>query len=229
MKNLVQRKLTWLCLSLFTHHRSSLCFSNSNDLINFLILGFNLIEFGWIEITIKFHHMWLKFNSFYFGFKWKNRWIQIWNPIQFNLVESISILVKLNWMLLNSILWVESISWKFRKHSHQMVDFLVDYYHDVKNFLIWSKMKGTFVLFILSWGKKMCWHYEMSTIFVDGYKLVDIYIIFMSIKMFMILTLAMWCKYDDCDNKKNKLTLIKPINGNEEIFNLACFFFFFLK
>ncbi len=165
---------------------------------------------------------------FYFGFNWKNRWIQIWNPIQFNLVESISILVKLNWMLLNSILWVESISWKFRKHSHQMVDFLVDYYHDVKNFLIWSKMKGTFVLFILSWGKKMCWHYEMSTIFVDGYKLVDIYIIFMSIKMFMILTLAMWCKYDDCDNKKNKLTLIKPINGNEEIFNLACFFFLFL-
>jgi hypothetical protein len=39
----------------------------------------------------------------------------------------------------------------------------------------------------------------MSTIFVDGYKLVDIYIIFMSIKMFMILKLAMWCKYDDCD------------------------------
>jgi nitrogen fixation-related uncharacterized protein len=33
----------------------------------------------------------------------------------------------------------------------------------------------------------------MSTIFVDdGYKLVDIYIIFMSIKIFMILTLAMW-------------------------------------
>jgi hypothetical protein len=146
--------------------------------------------------------MWLKFNSFLF-------WIQLKklvnsnlksNPIQFSWINFN--LVKLNWMLFNWILWVESISWKFRKHSHQMVDFLVDYYHDVKNFLICSKMKGTFVLFILSWGKKMCWHYEMSTIFVDGYKLVDIYIIFMSIKMFMILTLAMWCKYDDCDKFK---------------------------
>jgi hypothetical protein len=42
----------------------------------------------------------------------------------------------------------------------------------------------------------------MSTIFVDGYKPIDIYIVFMSIKMFMILALAMWCKYDDCDKKK---------------------------
>ncbi len=126
MKNLVQRKLTWLCLSLFTHHQSSLCFSNSNDLINFLILGFNLIEIGWVWFRIQFNSIrwrviklklnwnWLNWklqlnfttcdwNSihFYFGFNWKNWWIQIWNPIQFNLVESISIW--LNWIECYSI------------------------------------------------------------------------------------------------------------------------------
>jgi len=124
MKNLLQRKLTWLCLSLFSHHQSSLCFSNSNDLINFWIqsnwnwlnliqnsIQLNLMKINQIEIelnlvelkiTIKFHHMWLKFNSIYFGFNWKNWWIQIWNPIQFNLVESISIW--LNWI---ECYWIE--------------------------------------------------------------------------------------------------------------------------
>jgi hypothetical protein len=64
----------------------------------------------------------------------------------------------------------------------------------------------------------------MSTNFVDGYKVVDIYITFMSIKMFMILTLAMWCKYDDCDFKKlydiDKTVMKKILTWH------VCFFFF---
>jgi len=75
--------------------------------------------------------------------------------------------------------------------------------------------------------KKMCWHYEMSTNFVDGYKVVDIYITFMSIKMFMILTLAMWCKYDDCDFKKlydiDKTVMKKILTWH------VCFCFFLHK
>jgi len=162
MKNLVQRKLTWLCLSLFSHHQSSSCFSNSNsnDFIKFLIFGFKLIEIGWVWFKIQFNSiLWrlikLKLNSisphviilFWIQLKKMVNSSLKSNPIQLSLINFN--LVKLNW-----ILWVESISWKFRKHSHQMVNFLVDYYHDVKNFLICNKMKWPFVLLILSWGKK---------------------------------------------------------------------------
>jgi hypothetical protein len=180
MKNLVQRKLTCLCLSLFSHHQSSLCFSNSNDFINFLIFGFNLIEIVWVWFKIQFNKFWWRLIKRKLNWIWLNWKLPLnfttcdWNSIHFILgsiekmvnlnlnLKSNSTqfswinfnLVKLNWMLLNWILWVESISWKLRKHSHQMVDFLENYYHEVKNFFICSKMKGAFFLFILSWAKK---------------------------------------------------------------------------
>jgi hypothetical protein len=104
VKNLVQRKSTWSCLSLFSHHQSSLCFSNSNDLINFLIFGLNLIEIGWVWLNwkLQLNFTTCDWNSIHFGFNWKNWWIQIWNRIQFNLVESISIW--LNWI---ECYWIE--------------------------------------------------------------------------------------------------------------------------
>jgi len=52
--------------------------------------------------------------------------------------------------------------------------YLVDYYCDVKNFLVWCKVKSGFDFFcnFFLWHK-MCWHYETSTLvfwfLVGGY------------------------------------------------------------
>jgi hypothetical protein len=51
-------------------------------------------------------------------------WIELnfeFNSIQFGKIRSNPI----QQILLTWILWVELISWKFRKHAHEMVDFFL--------------------------------------------------------------------------------------------------------